>query len=179
MPQENENNAYDGLQQARKPFADYIDQFQNWKGHSIVHQDVDSFRDANRIFFDPGDTIESVSVQRQFLVPTFVMLDGCGTAAPGALDFVREFNKRGATTEIATATEIDPTMAGLFAATFIKKLQDHSTDHTYSVARAQFDATREVSKASMTATETYGPRTLMYTMLGNGALKVCVPSSKR
>ncbi len=199
VPQENDNNPYDDMQQARKPFASYIGKFGKWSGHSIVYQDVDPFRDwltndnvqassdaifvlshhdTNRIFFDPGNTIESVSVQRHFFVPTFAMLDGCGTAAPGAIEFVREFNKRGVTAEIAAATQIDPTMAGLFAATFIKKFQDNSTDRSYSVARALFDATLEISKMPMTATDTYGPRTLVYTMMGNGAITLCVPPSK-
>jgi hypothetical protein len=200
VPQRNDNNQFDDLQKARTPLSEYIEQFRQWKEHSVVYEDVDLFRDwllndrgeskyndaifilshhdANRIFFDSTNTIESVSVQREFSVPTFVMLDGCGTAAPGALEFVREFNKRGATAQIAAATEIDPVMAGKFAATFIKNLQEHETDDTYSVARAEFDAAREVSDLPMTSREKYGPRTLVYTMLGNAALRVCAPSTK-
>lgn len=197
VPEEDPANKYDDMQQARAPFAQFIGQFQK-SANSTVYQNMGPFRawlrqwggnaesdallilshhDSNRIYFDPSDTVESVSVQRSFSVPSVAVINACGTAKPGALEFVREFNGHGVSAEVATATEVEPRMAGLFASRFVQHLQDNAKDSNYGVARARFDAVVDVSQMPMTTGEKYGPRALIYVMLGNGGIRACPPNT--
>jgi hypothetical protein len=197
VPEDDPAHQYDDMQQARAPFAPFIGQFQKWT-NSTVYQKMGPFRswlrqggsaaesdavlilshhDSNRIYFDPSDTVESVSVQRPFAVPSLAIINACGTAKPGAIEFVREFNDRGVSAEVATASEVEPRMAGLFATSFVQHLQDHAKDSDYGVAQARFDAVVDVSQMAMTSGEKYGPRALIYVMLGNGGIRACPPST--
>lgn len=195
VPENDPAHQYDDMQQARAPFASVIDEFQKSQ-NSTIYEKMGPFRswlrqgggtaeseallilshhDSNRLYFDPSDTVESVSVQRPFLVPSIAIINACGTAKPGALEFVREFNDHGMSAEVATASEVEPRMAGLFAASLIRHLQDHAAETDYGVARARFDAVVEVSQMAMATGEKYGPRALIYVMLGNGSIRACTP----
>ncbi len=53
VPEDNPNKPADDMQMARKPFADYIGQFQTQKTHAVVHESIKPFRDWLRTTKDP------------------------------------------------------------------------------------------------------------------------------
>jgi hypothetical protein len=62
-------------------------------------------------------------------------------------------------------------MAGRFLALLMNALQQNSADSTYTLAMAQFQAVRELSR--MPEQMPYGPRALIYNLIGNGSLRLC------
>jgi hypothetical protein len=137
-----------------------------------------SHHDADRIYFvDGGPTVEYTNVLRSFAKPSLVILNGCGTAKPGASNFIRAFNRDGVSTAVATSYAVDAQMAGLFADRLMEALAAKANDPSYTVSMAKFDAMKEVSKSSMPAGSgaTWGPRALVFTLVGDGGVRVCTP----
>lgn len=137
-----------------------------------------SHHDNNRLFFNkayPSPAILSRNITRPFSTTSLALINACGTARPGAWDFVRTFNQNGMSAVIATSTEVDATMAGTFFAIFTRLLQNKNGDTTYTIANARFDAVVELSQTKSQYGNPYGPRALVYSLLGNGNLRVCAP----
>jgi hypothetical protein len=192
VPQKNENLPNDSLQLLRQPYADWITAFSGWS-NAKVDESVSTFRDwlrkpattgptvilvlshhdANRLYFDPQDTLEVPSVIRKFEAPSLVILDACGTGKPGATEFVTTFNRKGVSAAIATSLEVDASMGGEFAALFTKAL---TSTAGMTVSQAEFDAMNKLRDMKSPATQTkYGPRALIFMIAGNGDLRVCTP----
>jgi hypothetical protein len=160
-----------------------IDKFSSWLNdfHALPQSSqvlfVMSHHDQDRLFFDPSgqDTIEATGVQRRFLAPTFVFLNACGTGKPGALEFVRRFNERGVNAVIATNTAVDAELAGLFAATLLSNLQQHSNDTGYTLGSAWFEAVQTTASITDRNGHKYGARALAYMLAGDAGINVCVP----
>jgi hypothetical protein len=188
--------------EVNKSFKPWNDSFKMWNGHAIVdEQDIPSFdswlssdlplnaptavliishHERNRIFFNDDSktpAIDSVHVQRRFSQPSLAILNACGTAGPGQADFVRQFNLRGVATVLASSYEVDARMAGLFVSSLMKHLRTGTNDHTYTISRAFFDAMRDVSTTPRddNGGPPYGPRAYVFSLIGNGSLRVCVP----
>jgi hypothetical protein len=158
--------------------------FRDWLEDSDTSTPTDvaimtlSHHDNNRLFFNktyPSPAILSRNITRPFSSTSLALINACGTARPGAWDFVRTFNQNGISSVIATSTEVDATMAGTFFAIFARLLQDKNADTTYTVANARFDAVGELSRTKSQYGNPYGPRALVYSLLGNGNLRVCAP----
>jgi hypothetical protein len=67
-------------------------------------------------------------------------------------------------------------MAGLFATKLMEHLAAKGSDPTYDIGRANFDAVQDVTIASDPQNKRpYGPRALVFTLVGNGAVRACVP----
>lgn len=193
VPRFDSKNPDDALQLARAPFASEIKSFRAWNGHASVYDLLDDFRDwvkasgddrntavliishhdANRLFLRANDVpLESKTVSRRLRPPSVVIPNACGTGKPGAWDFVRMFNSRGASAAIATSVEVEARMAGLFVTKLLEELQNNE-----NLGQAKFDAALAVSKMrqSPPRTENYGPEALIYMLAGNGGLKLCTP----
>lgn len=78
---------------------------------------------------------------------------------------------------LATSYAVDAHMAGLFAARLLDHLAaESSKDATYNIGMARFDAMQDVSSAINPDTKLpYGPRALVFTLVGDGSVHVCLP----
>lgn len=128
-------------------------------------------------FCTGGPSVLSLDFNRHFNPPSLAVINACGTAKPGASEFVTALNDLGVNAFVATSTTVDGRMAGRFAEIFLRELKDHPA---YSVSRAKFEAVKELSGLAIgTEGQTYGPQVLGYTMLGNAGLKVCTPQARK
>jgi hypothetical protein len=188
----------DPMQKVREPVQGWISSFAGWKDHAVVYSNLTDFttwlrgkkakagssavlilshHDLDRIYFQEGQqAIESANVLRPFARPSLVILNGCGTAKPGASDFLRSFNRDGVPTAVATSYAVDAHMAGLFAARLLDHLAERSKDASYGIGKARFDAMQDVGDAINPDTkQPYGPRALVFTLVGDGSVRVCLP----
>jgi hypothetical protein len=203
-PIEQEKNlglfADEDLEEALLPVKDLLKSFSNWgKDHAEIYgllqfrkwlENSDSnnqsgiavltlsHHEENKLFFanslkDPS--ILSNNISRKFPPASLAIINACGTARPGAWDFVRSFNEQGVSAVIATSTTIDSEMAGNFLAIFANVLHDHAKDPKYSLAMAKFEAVLKLSQTKSEKSGLYGPRALVYNLLGNGNLRLCGP----
>lgn len=189
------------LNEARVMFQDWIDRFR--KTDAVIYDETDLHRfkewinrfdeapeesDAililshhrdNSIFLDRDKSeLFATNVRRPFAQPSIAIIDACGTANPGAFEFVREFNLRGIYSIIATSVDVDARMGGAFLKIFADQLDRHADDRHYTVDRATFDTIKILSDTPDAATgpgRKYGPRALIFSLIGNGKLRLCVP----
>ena len=139
---------------------------------------ITSHHDKDQLSFGSGDSITSTSVVRRFSRPSLAILNGCGTAKPGAVDFIRKFNINGIDTVIATSTQVEGKMAGQFLECFMAQLEDpkNLNNKTFTVSEAYFQALQCLSKQkSSERDDAYGERVLVYSLFGNGNVRVCPP----
>ena len=138
-----------------------------------------SHHNRNQISFSSSDMLLSTAIRRNFLQPSLAILDGCGTGAPGAVDFIQQLNIRGVNSVIATNTEIRPEIAADFLQCLASELEDHKNAPEYRLSYAYLNALECLSKRSLQAGEpNYGALALSYSLLGNGNLKLCGPQKK-
>jgi hypothetical protein len=62
-------------------------------------------------------------------------------------------------------------MSGRFLNILMRLLGEHRNDPVYSLARARFDAVKELSE--IPKDKPYGPRALIYSLIGNGGVRLC------
>jgi hypothetical protein len=192
---------------ARRQFADWIDTFQADQLHAKLYQDVDAFKnwvspdqtkdanpenyavmilshhDSNSLFLDRSiSSIFAPVVAKSFGNPSVAIIDACGTANPGAFEFVKDFNNHGVYTVVASSVEVDARMGGDFLATLVNAIDHHSSEQRYMLDQAVFDAIlglRDQPDGSGKTAEPYGSRALVYGLLGNGEVRLCVPSKPK
>jgi hypothetical protein len=133
----------------------------------------------NQLSFAAGDAITSQSVAREFIRPSVVILNGCGTALPGTVDFIGKLNRNGFETVIATNTQVEGAMAGQFLDCLATALAANSeaADAESGISRAYFNALQclKSRKSPKIGSKEYGARVLGYTLLGNGNIQLCPP----
>jgi hypothetical protein len=189
-----ENAGEDALDQARKRLEHRIGgwdtatlfqemaKFGDWTrkeerdpvGTAVV---VVSHHDHNRFWFTARDSITPLALRRRFTRPSLAVLSGCGTGGPGALEFIRRFSEHGMGAIIATNTQVGGDMAGHFVDCLAKVVEDNASVPGFNVSRAYFAATRCMrTKDDARGRPDYGARVLLYTFLGNGALRLCPPA---
>jgi hypothetical protein len=121
-------------------------------------------------------------VAKSFGNPSVAIIDACGTANPGAFEFVKDFNNHGVYTVVASSVEVDARMGGDFLATLVNAIDHHSSEQRYMLDQAVFDAIlglRDQPDGSGKTAEPYGSRALVYGLLGNGEVRLCVPSKPK
>jgi hypothetical protein len=132
----------------------------------------------NQLSFTTGDTITSESVAREFIRPSVVILNGCGTALPGTVEFIGKLNRNGFETVIATNTQVEGAMAGQFLDCLATALATNSeAADAKSISLAHFNALQclKTRKSPGIGAKPYGARVLSYTLLGNGDIRLCPP----
>ncbi len=137
-----------------------------------------SHHDDNAISFNPGTDDIYPGFSRRFFVPSVAILNACSTANPGAFNFVNRFNDQGVYTVIASSTEIHPIIGGTFIKILADKLGQHAGDNSYKLDHAMFDTLLQLSQEfdeEYIPPQRYGARVLVFSLLGNGNLKICVP----
>lgn len=202
MPPANLTN--NPLTDARYEFKDWIDVFLSDTSHATLFDDVDKFKGWLVLEQPPGKRPDNYAVMilshhsnnslwidqyqssifapiigRMFGNPSMAIIDACGTANPGAFEFVQDFNNHGVFTIIASSVEVDAKLGGDFLKSLAEQISApaHQTDGTYTIDRAMYDAIQDLSKQKDNSDTpvTYGPRALIYGLLGNGNVKICVP----
>ncbi len=196
-----ENLPGNPLSTARKEFSGWIKTFQMSPAYAQVFDDLATFKtkwlnpdippaeenDAvlilshhqnNTLHFDPDDEGIFPNMTRRYASPSLVMLAACETANPGAFEFVREFNLKGASTILASAVDVPPQLAGDLLTKLADAFAKNSARMDYTVDQALFDAQVKVAGASdqyPTSPQPWGARVLMFELIGNGALHICIP----
>ena len=144
-----------------------------------------SHHSMDRLYFRDGDAVEATDVRRSFRTPSVVILGACGSASPGAMEFVRRFNERGTSVAIVTATNVDAAMTGYYANALLDSL-NKSRDQP--IGLAHLAAVKEVASTIDPSTKdltldgkpvpprTFGARALQFMLIGNGSVRVCAPS---
>jgi hypothetical protein len=68
-------------------------------------------------------------------------------------------------------------MAGKFLEIFVRLLKKNSTDSTYTIDQAKFEAVNELSRTPVAegSPTTYGAPAFIFTFMGNGNLRLCTP----
>jgi hypothetical protein len=184
---------------ARSEFSDWISAFHDSCPSCVVSKESDfaswlgasepagswgvimlSHHFANRLyFFDGGNpAVSASSIARAFARPSIVIFGACGTAEPGASEFIRNFNSHGVGAALATSTEVESKLAGRFLKTLMDLLAAaaQSGDGTYTIGRARFDATIQLSKKADDNGELYGPRAFAFILVGNSSIHACIPA---
>lgn len=127
----------------------------------------------NTLYFDGGlkdPSLTPYAIDRQFASPTLAIINACGSAAPGAVDFVTGFNRSGAASVLATSTTVNARMAGRFMATLAGKLRSLPGDEPPPIGDAVFETQQELKPI-------YGPQVFTYGLYGNSSLRVCAPEA--
>lgn len=132
----------------------------------------------NSLFFDSAvdnpPSVPSASIRRRFGSPSFALLDACGTAAPGGSEFARSLNLHGVSTVLSTSAAISGSLGGHFLEAFMNEIREHPD---YSVSRARFEAVKVVSRRKEREGRTYGEQALLFSLAGNGRLRLCPPAA--
>jgi hypothetical protein len=181
------------MQDARSLFSPRMNSFLQGSPSAKVYDDVPAFanwiapstrkieassalvivshHENDQLFFDGSHKTPSVlseNITRVFEAPSVAIINACGTAAPGAFDFVKKLNEHGVNAVIATATTVNSKMSGHFLSVLMELMQDHSSDPRYTLRRARFDAVKRLAGDT-----TYGTRALIYSLIGNGDVRLC------
>jgi hypothetical protein len=188
------------LVEARAGFSDWITRFQHSTNDASLFSDLNEFKnwvdpdspstvdssvilimshhENNRFYFDQDlAAVFATNIKRRFTAPSVAILNACGTANPGAFEFVREFNLHGVNAVVASTVDINGRMGGVFLRFLADTLDSHSADSAYTLDRAVFDAIMKLKAEPDTAegTQMYGARALLFELIGNGSLRVCTP----
>jgi hypothetical protein len=160
------------------------DEFSNWllestqiapAEHTQALIILSQYKD-NSLFFngvaEHPPSVLSSSIRRRFGVPSFAILDACGTAAPGGSEFIRMLNAHGVYSIISTSTAIPGSLGGQFLTLFMETLSKHPD---YSTSRARFETVKALSKLHDSDDKPFGAQTLVFTLVGNGSLRLCIP----
>jgi hypothetical protein len=133
---------------------------------------------GNALFFnglvDNPPSVPSGSIRRNFATPSFAILDACGTAAPGGSEFIRSLNQHKVYSLISTSAAIPGAMGGRFLSTYMDLLSKHPD---YTVSRLRYEAVKALSKPP-SGNKPYGAQALLFTLVGNGGLRLCKPPGK-
>ena len=143
-----------------------------------------SHHSMDRLYFRDNDTVEATDVRRTFRTPSVVILGACGSASPGAMEFVRRFNERGTSVAIVTATNVDAAMTGYYASALLDSL---NRSRNQPIGLAHLAALKAVASTIDPSTQgvtvngepvpprPFGARALQFMLIGNGSVKVCAP----
>jgi hypothetical protein len=158
---------FDGI----APFRDWLEQPATEPDAAVV---VVSHHDRNSLYFEPNDRLNSDQVNRAFGEASLLILDGCSTGAPSAVDLLQRFNRHGVPAIIASYAAVRPQMAGDFIKTFgaaiAKAPAGLSVSELFQTTIEQLSDARPDD-----VSEPYGPRVLVFALLGNGGVRICAP----
>lgn len=137
-----------------------------------------SHHDASTLYFDTAEKLTPGQVQRRFGESSVLVLNGCSTGAPMAEDLIRQFNERGMATIVASQVAVRPDLAGDFVA-LMGELVESGDASGRTIADVFLRTIQELRlKGSDRSPGAYGPRALVFSLLGNGATRVCPPQKE-
>jgi hypothetical protein len=126
------------------------------------------------ISFNQHDWVAPDAILRSFTQPSVALIEGCDGAEPGADDFLQRLNMVGFQAIITTTGPVKAYMAGQYFKLLSQVLEDKPG---YTLSQAHFEAVKELKNAkpenSLGDTLPYGLSALIFSLLGDGSLKVC------
>jgi murein DD-endopeptidase MepM/ murein hydrolase activator NlpD len=128
---------------------------------------------GDKIFFDssqPPLTAASFA-NRFFTSPSFAVLDACGTAGAASTHLISIMNVQGFGGFIATGAQVNGDVAGVFASELAAQIPPQGI-----TLRDAFEATYSALQKKDIAV--HFPFDLVYTLVGNGDIKVCAPADR-
>ena len=163
----------------------------DWNSRALIYPNIKSFRGwveiplkdeiptaimvlahyGDNILTDGNDMLPSASVLRRFSQPSVAILDGCGTMKPGSTDFIKQLNKNGVMTMIATSTSIAEPMGG----DFIQCLGDVVKNIDKEEAKQMTISDVYIKTLNCLHLKKWGVNILRYSLLGDGNLGLCAP----
>jgi Flp pilus assembly pilin Flp len=136
-----------------------------------------SHHDRNSVYFEQNDRVTSDQVAKRFDETSILILNGCSTGSPMATELLKQFNQHGVPTTIASYVAIRPDLAGDFLAT-LGEVVNASDAKGVTIADAFLRTVQSLRlKRSDDTAAAYGPRALGFTLLGNGAVRICPPEN--
>jgi hypothetical protein len=144
-----------------------------------------SHHSDNQLFWDKTDPIPASIFHVRFRSPSIVVFNACGTAKPGETQVIRNLNVNGVSSVIATYAEVPGGMAGRFSSILVDLLQKKRASSSYFLSQAVYDAVQKLHDEPIDQTglppgslppgTKYGPFALLFGLVGNGGVRVCVP----
>ncbi|HYC44419.1 MAG TPA: hypothetical protein VED01_02945 [Burkholderiales bacterium] len=165
---------------ARVPIVDKMDLFERYLyGTSDVEPapvspapvflSVLSHHARDSVYFEQTEPpVHSSIIRRRFVAPSAVILNGCGTGLAGASGFIDALNRNGVHAAIATVADVEATMAGDFLACFVEQVRN-GPDEGQPIGLLHTKTLRCMEAKN------YGPKVLVYGLLGNSGLRICKP----
>ena len=148
-------------------FVDFIHPNERVNKNSATSLLVLSHQDKNNVYFnkEKGEIIDGATVNKKFKLPSFAIINSCGSGKIGSSRFIHHLNVIGGFHAIiGTNTEVEPKLAGDFLNCFAKKISENRNGITVSQA---FSETIGCLKNN------HGTEVLKYMLMGNGNLKLC------
>lgn len=127
-------------------------------------------------FWDGGTPAVPPVISRHFGPNSVAVIAACGSAKPGASEFMRSLNAGGVYSIVATSTSVDPVMAGQFVRLLFMNLKQHGPTAPVSLNEAQFAAVTALEKLAPKDGPPWGARALEFLLAGNGAAHLCMPA---
>ena len=167
-----------------------IDTFRDWvRNRRFVERTVIatlSHHATNRLFLTrAGKQLMSSEVRSSFAAPSVVVLNGCGTGQPGAMDFVTRFNTQGVESAIVSTFDVHSAVAGTYLSC-LRQAIGRADGDSMRLAEAHFRAVNRCewpgqhppplslkNRLDQLSTETYAANALKYALIGNGDLMIC------
>jgi hypothetical protein len=170
--------------------------FRNWLRTGGIQPSstllVLSHHDRNQLFFFPEDAVVSPNIRSHYEAPSIVILSGCGTGQPGAVDFVEQFNQHGFDGAIVSSFDVHPAVAGAYAGCFRQHSEVPGTGS--DLAYVHYEAINNCSWPTKDpplltepgttgveelTSELYALNALKFTLVGNSNLRICpVPNAQ-
>jgi hypothetical protein len=93
-----------------------------------------------------------------------------------AVDLLRQFNERGVAATIASQVAVTPELAGDFMAALGHEIDISDQQQGATIADIFYRTLQDLrQKQASGTTLPYGPRALVFSLLGNGAIRICSP----
>jgi lipid-binding SYLF domain-containing protein len=126
------------------------------------------------IGFNQADWVGPDAIHRPFTQPSVALIEGCDGAEPNADGFLQGLNMVGFQAIITTTGPVKPYMAGQYFK-LLNEMLDRNPNYTLS--RAHFEAVKaleqEKGEKALATDPSYGLKALIFSLLGDGSLKVC------
>ncbi len=163
------------------------DSFKDWISTGITAEPSSSIvilghhdRDAFRL---RDTTILADQLRRKFAFPSIAILAACGSAGPHASHIVRNLNRSGFNTLIASYAEVQGYMTAAFLDCMFDDIQKNRDNSGYTIRQSYESAMQCVEKQRQIQPKSaygsnkavYGSRALKFQLLGNPYVRICPP----
>jgi hypothetical protein len=132
----------------------------------LSHSGNDAFS-----FGGPRSLNAQTFANRTFVSPSVAILNGCGTAGPASTHLIPIMNGQGFAGFIATGAQVNGDVAGDFTSELTRQIPPGGI-----TLRNALEATYSALQANNP--NTHYPFDLVYTLVGNGDIKLCAPAER-
>lgn len=165
----------------KPPVTEPFEAFARWIGDASAKPDdatavmVLSHQDGGSVYFSKSRKLTPERMRRKFARPSVAVMNGCSTAEPSSDIVVSYMNRIGFMSIVATATPVDPAMAGHFMNCFAAAVAGKKGGPGEGIGPAFADAIECLRAQKDAVKAPYGARALEYVLMGNGYVGLCEP----